>query len=70
MRAHIRVGILALCFVAAVAIVPLVNAQTGDAGKWEVEIHAGGEWPTNPVDGTTNAPTNRHTRSRARETLC
>jgi hypothetical protein len=56
MRAHIRFGMLALWFVAPVEIVVPASAQTSDARKWEVEIHGGGVWPTNPAGGTTNLP--------------
>jgi hypothetical protein len=56
MRAHMRVGMLALWFVAPGAIIVPAGAQTSDGRKWDVEIHGGGSWPTNPAGGTTNLP--------------
>ena len=56
MRVHIRFGLLILWFIAPVAIVVPASAQTSDFGKWEVEIHGGGVWPTNPAGGTASLP--------------
>ena len=56
MRAHIRFGMVALWFAGPAAVVAPASAQTSDARKWEVEIHGGGMWPTNPADGTISLP--------------
>ena len=56
MRGHIRFGILALSFVAPFAVVMPAAAQTTDVGKWEIEVHGGGVWPTNPAGGSAGLP--------------
>jgi hypothetical protein len=55
MRTYIWIGTFALWLTAPVIAVP-AGAQSIDARKWEVEIHGGGSWPTNPASGTANLP--------------
>jgi hypothetical protein len=55
-RTGLQFGRLALCLMALVAMVLPAGAQTTTAGKWEVEFHGGGMWPTNPTAGTAGLP--------------
>ncbi len=52
---RLRLGRLALCLIAVVAMALPAGAQT-TGGKWEVGFHGGGMWPTNPTGGTVSLP--------------
>jgi hypothetical protein len=47
---------MTLSLTALVIAAPPAGAQPGEAAKWEVEIHGGRVWPTNPGGGTMSLP--------------
>jgi opacity protein-like surface antigen len=52
----IRFAMPVLWLFSSMAAVSPASAQPANASKWEIEIHGGGIWPTNPADGTTSLP--------------